>query len=116
MIWWMRRYRSSMSLAACAASEICSKAACSCCARLRSLMSCTVDWVPLKRPSSTTVETCTSAQNNEPYLDRKSVVQGKSESVSVDLGGRRFLKNNKTTTQLYLKSTSLSELTILYIK
>src|SRR3546814_13308911 len=31
------------------------------------------------------------------YLDRKSVVKGKSVSVSVDLGGRRNIKKKKTT-------------------
>src|SRR3546814_15825120 len=30
------------------------------------------------------------------YLDRKSVVQGKSVSVRVDLGGRRTLKKKRT--------------------
>src|SRR3546814_15555387 len=33
-----------------------------------------------------------------PDQDRKSVVQGKSVSVRVDLGGRRSIKNKKTTT------------------
>src|SRR3546814_14667369 len=31
------------------------------------------------------------------YLDRKSVVEGKSVSVRVDLGGRRIIKKKKTT-------------------
>src|SRR3546814_20706208 len=36
--------------------------------------------------------------DNSP-LDRKSVVEGKSVSVRVDLGGRRILKKKKTKTQ-----------------
>src|SRR3546814_11550703 len=32
------------------------------------------------------------------YADRKSVVQGKSVSVSVDLGGRRIIKKKTQTT------------------
>src|SRR3546814_19435382 len=41
------------------------------------------------------------------HLDRKSVVEGKSVSVRVDLGGRRIIKktksyhNNKTTKRRY---------------
>src|SRR3546814_17364916 len=31
--------------------------------------------------------------------DRKSVVEGKSVAVSVDLGGRRIIKNKNTTTK-----------------
>src|SRR3546814_14367385 len=33
--------------------------------------------------------------------DRKSVVEGKSVSVRVDLGGRRIIKKNKQQTSLY---------------
>src|SRR3546814_20038648 len=33
------------------------------------------------------------------HQDRKSVVTGKSVSVRVDLGGRRFIKKKKTTTE-----------------
>src|SRR3546814_11597228 len=33
----------------------------------------------------------------EGLTDRKSVVSGKSVSVRVDLGGRRFIKNKKNT-------------------
>src|SRR3546814_17182904 len=36
---------------------------------------------------------------DEVLTDRKSVVQGKSVSVSVDIGGRRLIKNKKTTQQ-----------------
>src|SRR3546814_11184812 len=32
-----------------------------------------------------------------PHLDRKSVVEGKSVSVRVDLGGRRIIKKKKQT-------------------
>src|SRR3546814_15157786 len=35
--------------------------------------------------------------------DRKSVVEGKSVSVRVDLGGRRIIKKKKHTTQLKYK-------------
>src|SRR3546814_15030936 len=34
------------------------------------------------------------------FKDRKSVVSGKSGSVRVDLGGRRFLKKQKTNNKL----------------
>src|SRR3546814_13288861 len=34
-------------------------------------------------------------KRNEQPLDRKSVVQGKSVSVRVDLGGRRIIKKKK---------------------
>src|SRR3546814_12571577 len=37
--------------------------------------------------------------------DRKSVVSGKSVSVSVDLGGRRIIKNKTTETQHCTKHT-----------
>src|SRR3546814_14929199 len=37
--------------------------------------------------------------------DRKSVVQGKSVSVSVDLGGRRIIKKNNDRTAKRLNST-----------
>src|SRR3546814_20490414 len=40
--------------------------------------------------------------------DRKSVVQGTSESVSVDLGGRRIIKKKNTT----VESSSLSITTL----
>src|SRR3546814_13393552 len=33
---------------------------------------------------------------SRPFIDRKSVVEGKSVSVRVDLGGRRYLKKKKT--------------------
>src|SRR3546814_14654733 len=35
-----------------------------------------------------------------PY-DRKSVGEGKSVSVRVDMGGRRIIKNKKSSTELY---------------
>src|SRR3546814_11993780 len=38
------------------------------------------------------------AQGDEPVGDRKSVVEGKSVSVRVDLGGRRFIKKKIYTT------------------
>src|SRR3546814_16650604 len=34
--------------------------------------------------------------------DRKSVVEGKSVSVSVDLGGRRIIKKQKDTTSIHI--------------
>src|SRR3546814_14860674 len=37
------------------------------------------------------------AQKPRQQIDRKSVVQGKSVSVRVDLGGRRILKKNTKT-------------------
>src|SRR3546814_16757165 len=40
-------------------------------------------------------------QRLQPILDRKSVVSGKSVSVSVDLGGRRIMKNKKRQTKTY---------------
>src|SRR3546814_18484268 len=36
-------------------------------------------------------------------IDRKSVVEGRSVSVSVDLGGRRLIKNKNTTIILQQK-------------
>src|SRR3546814_20980444 len=35
----------------------------------------------------------------QPYIDRKSVGEGQSVSVSVDLGGRRRIKKKKTNKQ-----------------
>src|SRR3546814_15093452 len=35
------------------------------------------------------------SERREPRLDRKSVVEGKSVSVGVDLGGRRIIKKKK---------------------
>src|SRR3546814_16310361 len=40
-----------------------------------------------------------TAITGEPGIDRKSVVQGKSVSVLVDLGGRRNFKKKKTNTK-----------------
>src|SRR3546814_12278558 len=37
----------------------------------------------------------------EPWIDRKSVVQGKSVSVRVDLGGRRIIKK-KNRIEMYV--------------
>src|SRR3546814_21148740 len=37
----------------------------------------------------------------EVHRDRKSVVEGKSVSVRVDLGGRRIIKKNKDITDIY---------------
>src|SRR3546814_19821109 len=37
-------------------------------------------------------------ENEAVGADRKSVVEGKSVSVRVDLGGRRYLKKNKKQT------------------
>src|SRR3546814_12614132 len=37
-----------------------------------------------------------SFSRHTPVIDRKSVVQGKSMSVRVDLGGRRSIKKKKT--------------------
>src|SRR3546814_13664345 len=46
------------------------------------------------------------ARNGEAFLDRKSVVLGKSVSVRVDLGGRRSLKKkNKRTHNSTIKET-----------
>src|SRR3546814_20179225 len=39
--------------------------------------------------------TATAANQGDLYLDRKSVVEGKSVSVRVDLGGRRIIKKKK---------------------
>src|SRR3546814_20602069 len=49
------------------------------------------DAAPLPRPHRT-------ARRPGPRPDRKSVVQGKSVSVRVDLGGRRILKKKKKST------------------
>src|SRR3546814_15512970 len=38
-----------------------------------------------------------------PYLDRKSVVEGQSVSVRVDLGGRGLIKTKKETKRHYNK-------------
>src|SRR3546814_14292419 len=40
------------------------------------------------------------AQRLAQYLDRKSVVSGKSDSVSVDLGSRRTIKKKKMRRQI----------------
>src|SRR3546814_13585869 len=40
-------------------------------------------------------------------LDRKSVVEGKSVSVRVDLGGRRTLKNKRRVTSIDTRWSSL---------
>src|SRR3546814_16365147 len=37
-----------------------------------------------------------ASEKNGKAIDRKSVVSGKSVSVSVDLGGRRIIKKKKT--------------------
>src|SRR3546814_12805484 len=37
---------------------------------------------------------------NKSYADRKSVVEGKSVSVRVDLGGRRIIKKKRTSNNL----------------
>src|SRR3546814_20917299 len=41
--------------------------------------------------------------------DRKSVVSGKSVSVRVDLGGRRYIKNNKNTKKQIYRDLSKSD-------
>src|SRR3546814_12124927 len=43
--------------------------------------------------------------------DRKSVVEGKSVSVRVDLGGRRIIKKKKKNTQPMLKSPRTKQAT-----
>src|SRR3546814_18203851 len=49
-----------------------------------------------RRQSRTTLRSSSdSARRGPDDLDRKSVVEGQSGSVSVDLGGRRFYKKKK---------------------
>src|SRR3546814_20283750 len=45
---------------------------------------------------------------NAYKLDRKSVAEGQSVSVRVDLGGRRFIKKNKLSKEYY--QTQIPEL------
>src|SRR3546814_11840423 len=47
-----------------------------------------------------------SNKNNEAFLDRKSVVSGKSVSVRVDLGGRRIIQQK---TQISLAHSTAVE-------
>src|SRR3546814_14002149 len=46
-----------------------------------------------------------AAATASTILDRKSVVEGKSVSVRVDLGGPRILKNKKKTTTTHNHET-----------
>src|SRR3546814_18146909 len=48
-------------------------------------------------PTQLKVFDCEPAAKRREQLDRKSVVEGKSVSVRVDLGGRRILKKKKKT-------------------
>src|SRR3546814_14111986 len=59
--------------------------------------STTSERAPMKQLSSMMVGLACSGSSTPP-IDRKSVVSGKSVSVSVDLGGRRIIKKkNKIT-------------------
>src|SRR3546814_12879314 len=53
-------------------------------------------------PAGSTVATCTVCAR---LANRKSVVEGKSVSVRVDLGGRRIIKKKKNTTNKNKQAT-----------
>src|SRR3546814_18447237 len=49
------------------------------------------------RARSLRIRTAHGGHSRNPRIDRKSVVSGKSVSVSVDLGGRRVIKKKNHT-------------------
>src|SRR3546814_16581502 len=54
-----------------------------------------LDVVAAGDPVRDLVDRAVAADHDEERRDRKSVVQGKSVSVRVDLGGRRIIKKKK---------------------
>src|SRR3546814_15027969 len=72
-------------------------------------------------PPSATVSAVSAPRSDLPIIsralsssDRKSVVQGKSVSVRVELGGRRFIKNKSREDEV--KKESVRELSSLINK